>query len=224
MFEARMFKRTCRRTGRICRIATLALMTVAVALAQGYRTVLLEGRTLTPEAVQQFETALKTNPQDSNARTRLLGYYSARAGQDPAARLGRLKQVEWLIENQPDSFLLRDPAVRLQRTDFAPPYASHRDTMRNDWKKQVELHPGDPILIENAWASLAGTEFSALGGAAVTAADYTGGKTSVEYLKRLRVLEPGDPEWALDLAGVYAATIASGDSEVANERTRVIRR
>jgi TonB family protein len=207
--------------GRICRIATLALMTVAVALAQSYRTVLLEGRTLTPEAVRQFETALKTNPQDLNARTRLLGYYSARAGQDPAARLGRLKQVEWLIENQPDSFLLRDPAVRLQRTDFAPPYASHRDTLRNDWKKQVELHPGDPILIENAWASLAGTEFSALGGAAVTAADYTGGKTSVEYLKRLRVLEPGDPEWALDLTGVYAATIASGDSEVATERMRV---
>ena len=221
MFDARMFGRTSGRTGRIWGIATLALLMAAAAPAQGYRTALLEGRTLTPEGVRQLETALKANPHDSNAHTRLLGYYSARVVQEPAARLGRLQQVEWLVENEPDSFLLRDPAVRLQRTDFAPPYASHLDKLRNDWKKQVELHPGEAILIENAWASLAGTEFSALGGAAVTAADYTDGKTSVEYLKRLRVLEPGDPEWALDLAGVYAATIPSGDSGAANERTRV---
>jgi TonB family protein len=221
MFEARTFRGTSGRTVRVCGIATLALLTVAAAPGQSYRTALLEGRTLTPEAVPQLESVLKANPQDSNARARLLGYYSARAAQDPAARLARLQQVEWLVENEPDSFLLRDPAVRLQRTDFAPPYASHHDRLRNEWKKQVELHPGDAILIENAWASLAGPEFSALGGAAVTAADYTGGKTSVEYLKRLRVLEPGDPEWALDLAGVYAASIPYGDSEAANERTRV---
>jgi hypothetical protein len=42
---------------------------------------------------------------------------------------------------------------------------------------------------------------------AITAADYTAGRTSADYLKRLRKLEPGDPEWAFDLATTYYATL-----------------
>ena len=185
----------------------LVLLATSLGAQQGYGPEIYVGRLMNPAAAQQIETSLVTNPHDLNARARLLGYYSLRAGQDPALRLARLRQIEWLIKNEPASLLLRDRTARLQPSDFAPPYGAYRDSLRAAWKEQVNSHPNDAAVIENAWRSFGGVEFG-INGASVSAAEYVSGGTFAEYLKRLRMVEPGDPEWALELAGTYALALS----------------
>src|SRR5207248_22512 len=60
-------------------------------------------------------------------------------------------------------------------------------------------HLNDAFVIENAWQSAGPIE-----------AGINGGERAAEYLKRLRTLEPGDPQWALDLAGLYALALPRG--------------
>ena len=199
---------------------TLAILASSLVLAQGYEPAVNQGRTLTPAAAQQIEASLIASLHDLHARARLLGYYSLRAGQDPASRLARLRQVEWLIENEPATLLLRNPAARLQPSDFADPYSSYRESLRTAWKKQADQRPDDALVIENAWESLGGVEFGFFNGASASSADYLGGRTPAEYLKRLRVLEPGDPEWALDLAGIYGFALTRASAPGARDDTK----
>lgn len=198
-----MTKQMKRSTGRWAAGTLVAMLAASLVAAQSYGPAVGQGSALTPAAAQQIETSLIANPHDLYARARLLGYYSSRAGQDPASRLGRLRQVEWLIENVPASLLLRNQAVQLRPSDFAPPYGAYLESLRTAWQKQVDQRPNDTIVIENACQSFAGVEFGLKDLRAPSAAEYLSGGTFAEYLKRLRRLEPGDPEWALDLAGIY---------------------
>lgn len=127
---------------------TLAILASSLALAQAYEPLVNQGRTRTPAAAQQIQTSLRTSPHDLNARARLLGYYSSRPGKDLAARLAHLRQVEWLIENEPSSLPLRNRAARLQPFDFSDPYGSYRESLRGALRKQTGQHPDDSIVIE----------------------------------------------------------------------------
>jgi TonB family protein len=164
-----------------------------------YGPAVAQGAGFSASATQQAEAALKTNPSDLTTRARLIGYYSAHAAQDPAARGERLNQIQWMIENQPDTFLLRHPTVILQRADFFPPYSERLQNFRHIWQDQIDRHPNDPVLIENAVRSLGRVDVFT-----------SEARTMVDYLKRLRVLEPGDPEWALELAGTFGLGIPRG--------------
>lgn len=106
-------------------LGALALVVTPLA-AQNYAAEIAQGRALTPTAAQQIEASLTSSPDDSKARATLLGFYAARASQDPQSRLARLRQIEWLIQNEPASLLLRDAVSRLQRSDFAAPYDSYQ--------------------------------------------------------------------------------------------------
>ena len=184
-------------------LGALALIAVPLA-AQNFDLEIAQGRALTSTAAQQLEASLTISPNDFKARATLLGYYSAHASQDPQSRGARLRQLEWLIQHEPASPLLRNPAARLQESDYAAPYDSYRDSLRTAWREQVDRYPDDAVIIENAWDSVAGTEFNVLTGTNISSTDYSAGRTSAEYLKRLRNLDPGDPEWAFDLAATYS--------------------
>lgn len=175
------------------------MLCASLLTAQNYGTAINSGRTMTQAAAEQFETSLSATPGDLNARARLLGYYAAHAAQDSAARAARIRQIEWLIKNEPGSMILHNAAARLQPNDFPAPYSSSLEPLRTAWEDQVRQHPDDAIVFENAFQSLGGAETA-----------ISGGEQSAAYLKRLRVLEPGDPEWAFDLAGLYALALPRG--------------
>src|SRR5262249_46494024 len=114
-------------------------------------------------------------------------------------RRARLRHVEWLVRNEAGPPLLRNPAARLRPPDFAGPTSPSLGPLRTAWRGQVARHPNDPVGIENGWQSMGAVEVG-----------INGGERAAAYLKRLRVLEPGDPEWALDLAGLYALDLPRG--------------
>ncbi len=184
-----------------CSAATLLLFAPSPASAQNYGLAVSEGRVLTSAAAEQVENSLTANAHDLLARARLIGYYAARAAPDPGTRRARLRHVEWLVRNEPASLLLRNPAARLRPSDFAGSTSDSLEPLRNAWRDQVDRHPNDPIVIENAWESMGAVE-----------AGINGGERAAAYLKRLRVLEPGDPEWAIDLAGLYALDLPRGNA------------
>ena len=177
----------------------MILLSVSFTLAQRYETLVNQGRSLTPAVAEQNEKALNANPSNVSLRAGLIGYYSFRALQDPAAREARLRHIDWLIHNDPASFLLRNPVARLQTSDFVSSTASLLESFRSAWRDQVNRYSTDPVVIENAAQSTGSLELNIDNGA-----------RWIEYLKRLRVLEPGDPEWALDLAGIYGLAITQG--------------
>jgi hypothetical protein len=185
------------------RAAAFAVLMAPLIGAQNYERAVALGRTLNASEAARIESSLTANARDLDARARLLGYYAAKASQDAVARGGRLRQIEWLIQNEPGSRILRDLAARLSPADFAEPYGAYRDSIRAAWREQVKQHPNDVIVIENAWASVGRLEFPSYT-PIVSSEEYTSGATSIEYLRRLRALEPGDPEWALDLGGIEA--------------------
>ena len=174
----------------------LGLLFASLLAAQNYGPIISSGGALTAAAAEQLESSLRATPGDLNTRARLLGYYAAHAVQDPAARRARIEQVEWLVKNEPGSMILHNTAARLQPSDFTPPNNSSLDSLRAAWDDQVRQRPNDPLVFENAYFSTGNAEMAANGGERIEG-----------WLKRLRAIEPGDPEWAFDLAGLYVLAL-----------------
>src|SRR4029077_21138429 len=64
-----------------------------------------KGRSLSIEEAAKLESKLANNPTDLETRFTLIGYYSAQ--RDAAFRPKKREQALWLIQNMPDSELLR---------------------------------------------------------------------------------------------------------------------
>ena len=193
------------------RAGVLAILSVSGAAGQNYNASLVQGHALSPPAVEQAEAAIKANPYDLDARARLLGYYSAKAAQDANLRGERLRQIQWLVEHEPACPLLHEAAVRLRASDFAAPHGAYLESLRTAWQEQVDRHPDDVLVLENAVQSIRTLEENS----DVWAENLAG------YLKRLRVLEPGDPEWAVYLAGVYGQALTRDISPNATPETKL---
>src|SRR5262245_51538561 len=78
------------------------------ALAQqptNYVSIVRQGYSLDKAEADKLEAALAVNPDDLEARTRLIGYYWRGARQEtPAAKIwARRKHILWVIEHHPAS-------------------------------------------------------------------------------------------------------------------------
>lgn len=169
--------------------------------AETYGNALNAGANITAGAAAQLESSVAAHPNDLFARASLLGYYTAKSAQDPRMREARLQQIEWLIENAPTCPVLHEKAAQLQPSDFAAPSKSSMEAFRTAWQREIDREPDDALVTENAYRS---TE--------VVDARENGGRESIPYLKRLRELEPGDPQWAADLATIYGFAILRGEA------------
>src|SRR4030095_15372016 len=65
----------------------------------------LKGRKLSAAEAESLEQRLAANPSDLEARFILIGYYTT--SREPAFKRKRAEQAFWVIENTPDSPLLR---------------------------------------------------------------------------------------------------------------------
>ena len=120
-------------------------------------------------------------------------------GGDEASRKARLQRIEALIAQHPDSVLFTKDETRVTPDDFRGSLAGEREVIIKAWRTQIQVHPDDERVLENALRSL-------------NQIDY---QTSVESLKGLRRVEPTNPRWAFLLASLYEGAMTK--KELASE-------
>ena len=155
-----------------------------------------QGRQLTAEAARSLEDQLNNNPEDLDARARLLGYYftmaKSRIGVE-ATVIARRRHILWLIEHHPESQLAGLPEVTLDIAghDLADPdgYAQARQL----WVKQMGTK--DVQVLRNI-AFFFKVPDKAL---------------AENALLRWRALEPASPEVTAQLAFLYSMAILGVD-------------
>jgi len=158
--------RLCEKQGYFSGSHSLVLSHTSVARAAAewdYSIFVNQGRLLTQASVSELEQSLSRNPQDPAIRARLLGYYSNQY--TPVARTARLQLLRWVIDNQPDSILLRNPIAPLGPNDIAAPNQAELGLFRDAWKIADQSHPGNARVLENSARSLEGVDL-------ITASDY----------------------------------------------------
>jgi hypothetical protein len=102
----------------------------------------------------------------------------------------------WLIEHHPDSDVFQIGSLVTSAFSNWTGLNSAADSERAKslWTQQVDRFATNPMVLSNA-------------------ATVFGGRRGLELIKRLRALEPGNPEWLDWLGQVYAASIRSSFSD-----------
>jgi TonB family protein len=128
----------------------------AVDLTEASRTasrLTSEGRALPPQQASDLEDRLKTNPDDLDARMRLLGYYYfsgvRNAGAD-ATRKARRRHVLWMIEHHPDAELMMLPVITIDPAGHALADPEGYDQAKKLWMQQADRHPDDVSILLRA--------------------------------------------------------------------------
>lgn len=137
------------------------------------------GVDLSDDGAAQLESVLQASPDDLEARTRLLGYYSTRAFESPAFREARQRHALWVIRHRPESEIAGTPFVSLDPHLDGAAYTEARGA----WLSLIDRSPRDGRLLWNAAQFL-------------TLHDRQQART---FLEQGEALEPSDPKWARDL-------------------------
>ena len=135
---------------------------------------------LTSADAQQLEAHLVRNPDDLDARGKLIAYYFAVS---PEQRQPRMGHVFWLIEHHPESDLAVSMAFKLSPAD--------EEHAKNLWLQQVASHPNNSAVLANA-------------------ADGLGRDDAQRYkdlLERAHQAEPSNPQWLARLADLMSRAI-----------------
>ena len=134
---------------------------------------LLAGRELTSEQAGALERHLTADPQDLNARARLLGYYF---GDRRSDRTRQTKHVLWFIRNAPESEVLEWPETEIMPMFDPEGYAEAKEA----WLRQLENEPRNAVFLKHAANFFAFTDTA----------------LSSELLARGGELDPSNPHWA----------------------------
>jgi len=101
---------------------------------------------MTAEQAASVEKKVEQDPRDVDSRTQLLGYYSSKQYQDPAARKAKQKNILWLIENAPAAGALRSGFGQLDATMDGAAYFQGKQA----WEKKLKEDPKNIKLLENS--------------------------------------------------------------------------
>jgi TonB family protein len=143
-----------------------------------------------------LEQQLKTNPEDQQARGRLLGYYFQNAMRGP-----QMEHVLWLIQNHPESDLLDMRAV-ISPTWDGPGAPAEYQRASALWREQISRHLNDARV---------------LGNAAQFFSDPAADPAEAErLLQQARTLEPGNRDWLSRLTGLYVNSITTANRAATN--------
>jgi hypothetical protein len=170
-------------------LKTLPSPYASMSYSDGYRAILADGWTLTSDGAAKLESDVERDPENLAGRIRLLSYYT----QYMVLPELRSKHLLWLIGHHPDSDVFQ---LSSKVTDIAPDYSGVNspdiERARALWRQQAELYPTNTKVLANAATALA-----------------SDGRTALGLLKRLRALEPQNPEWLDWQAEVYALAVRS---------------
>lgn len=123
---------------RLYRFCTLSVHGVdATALA-------MRGMTMTSEEALELEKKLEQDPDDINARTKLLGYYFQKKYSDKSALAAQEAIVLWLVKNKPRAEVLRGSFARLDAVLNPDAYQE----AKKEWLAHLKEHPADLEILE----------------------------------------------------------------------------
>ena len=168
-----------------------------IMLNVGAEQLVQQGAKLNPAVAQELEATIEKNPNDLNARAKLIGYYYyqwMKPG-EAAAKAARRRHILWLIENQPEAPLTGLSEAVLDRGDNSLSDEEGYDQARKLWLKQLD----SPTITAGALGNLA--KFFQM----------TDKNLAEKALLRARVMQPQNVEWNWRLGYLYAMGILGVD-------------
>ncbi len=165
-------------------IAILFVMSCSIAEAQDVHRLAMGARSLSLDDVAELESTIEQSPEDTTARTKLLGYYFSAQYKRPDAIKPLRKHVLWFIEHKPDSKVLDTPYGQLDAIKDAEGYA----LAKGAWLGQIEKNPDSVAMLGNA------AKF-------FTQHDRD---LAIDSLKKAHALDLKNPDWLEQLGHVHS--------------------
>jgi hypothetical protein len=157
-----------------------------------------QGSDLSEEQARTLEERLQVEPNDLEARARLLGFYFLRSHSSEAARQARGVHVLWIIRNRPELPLAGLPYVGLDPSVDDESYESARKI----WIEKTMERPGETAVLGNAASFFLPNDREA---------------AERLWLQASR-LEPQSPDWPEQLAHLHSMPAPAENAEARNNR------
>lgn len=172
------------RTSPFLSVITLTLLLALGQPAQGVEVYQLarSGHGMIEEEVEALEAELDEQPDNLDARTRLLGYYFSRQHSDHNAAERRQQHILWLIEHRPEAEITSLPYASLDH-----PMAEAFDDAQRLWQDHVENNPENVAILTNAASFFTRSPRLDL---------------AEQYYEKAKELEPDNGDWPAYLARV----------------------
>jgi len=149
-----------------------------------------KGRSISSEQAAKLEEKLAGDPQDLETRFTLIGYYSTR--HDGAFPLKKSEQTLWVIQNIPDSELIRLILfVRLNQ------HEEGFEEAKQLWLKQLDAYKGNLVVLSNA------IDFFLLPDRAL----------AEKLIKQGATAEPNNAQWPERLGQLYLLQVTRATGE-----------
>ena len=150
-----------------------------------YFSILSDGLHTTPGEASRLESGLAGDPHNVAAGTSLISYYYQNMIAEPRAR-----HILWLIENHPEAqiFQLASDVTAMRPNWTQLNSDADWDRARALWLRQVERFPNSALVLSNAAQALPM-------------------ENSIGLLRRVRVLEPNNLDWTVNLAMAYEPAV-----------------
>ena len=142
------------------------------------------GMKLTAEEAEVLEERLDRNPDDLQARSRLIVSYFAKSVVDPAIRRTHSQHVLWLIRNAPQADILASPHSQIQPFFDAESY----NAGKHAWLSHVEREPTNVTFVGNAASFFSEIQDRQL---------------VIETLQKAQSLDPDNAKWPALLGHLY---------------------
>ena len=144
-----------------------------------------------------LEKQVTKNPNDVEARTKLLGYYFVKGRQDPDRNAARERHVLWLIQNAPASRVLGLPYSRLNKELQPEGYARAKQS----WLEIIQESPANLAVLRNASKFFLRNDRS----------------ISEDLLLKGQQLDAENPKWSASLGQLYSLESLSLPTEPARK-------
>jgi hypothetical protein len=117
----------------------------AVTMKGIYSESLAAGAKLTAAEVEEIEARLRRDPEDLEARGKLISYYFQKG-----PRQSRLQHIFWLIEHHPEAEITLPYSMGITPVDT--PLNDRADHVRAQmlWRERARLHENNPQVLTNA--------------------------------------------------------------------------
>lgn len=147
------------------------------------------GSQMNSDEIAALEKQVTQKPSDIDARVKLLGYYFLNGRQNPDSKSARLRHIEWLIANAPESDVLGLPYGQLNKILESEGY----DRAKQAWLKVVRDSPENLKTLRNAASFFLLSER----------------QLSEELLLKGKKLDASDPYWPGSLGRLYSLELMS---------------
>jgi hypothetical protein len=189
------------------RVVLLAGILNAILLGQDVVARIVAGPLPSPQEIASLESHVLQNPEDMDARLRLLQLYldiaTPSLSLDSGRRTVRLQHILYLVEHHPEAAASASRAAYVYRTGGPYANAADHDDVRDRWLGAVQAHAGNFAVTMNAVKFLEREDQD----------------DAARVLRRALDADPENREIAANLGFLYAMEILAGHATTELEQS-----